>query len=731
MAGGRGGDPSLFLRIGGRLLKRPNSRRAEPRLRSCEPRIALSASAVVDWWNEIDVAESSSAEPSSAAATEPPAGDAPDLFAQAKNIRDTTGLTGAGQTAVIIDTGIAADHITLGGENRFGPGYRVVGGWDFAENDAVPYDDGPAGFHGTHVASALGGLGGGFEGIATGADLVSLRVFDDLGQSDPEWVRSALQWVHDHQDEFESPITTVNLSIGGLNLPQGETSPFETELRQLREDGILVFAAAGNSFDGDAELAHPASSEHVVAVGAVEPDSTLAEYSNRDAGVLTTIGSGINGAVPDHVYGWDGKVDDFAEIDGTSMATPQVAGASMLIRQALQTSGQAAEAEDVLSVLESSVVRHRDSTTGVDYGVIDLDAALQIVASRVQPDVASPDEMPLPAAEEVATYTGSTESESLTLTLGSPDDFAPRVAEANSAGDVSTSYRPTLVDGVWNLDGGGGNDRLVIHGTEASERVILRGGHGAVSELVLGEHRIQIEGFEEIHFGGSDGDRVTLFDSAGDDTLRSSIGSASLEGRGYRLSAEGVREVYAHGTAGGRDVAYLSDTAGDETLVVRPNFTSLRSGGNDLGSPGGFQLAFGFEEVHAYSRQGGDDSALIYDSVGDDTLHLSSGRSFLVGPGYQVTANGFGDTDAISSGGQDSVRIYLDDFDDLRHGDVSSGWDRGEIGIETEDGRRSAKGFDRFDLSKDYRVVDWSEIAAEDRRQHRRLFEAFGMDEEV
>ena len=38
-----------------------------------------------------------------------------------------------GQTVAVIDTGIAYDHTSLG--NGFGSGYRVIGGWDFAEND--------------------------------------------------------------------------------------------------------------------------------------------------------------------------------------------------------------------------------------------------------------------------------------------------------------------------------------------------------------------------------------------------------------------------------------------------------------------------------------------------------------------------------------------------------------------------------------------------------------------
>ena len=51
-------------------------------------------------------------------------------------VRNEYGFTGGGQTVAVIDTGIAYDHFALGG--GLGSNYRVVGGWDFAENDANP-----------------------------------------------------------------------------------------------------------------------------------------------------------------------------------------------------------------------------------------------------------------------------------------------------------------------------------------------------------------------------------------------------------------------------------------------------------------------------------------------------------------------------------------------------------------------------------------------------------------
>lgn len=95
--------------------------------------------------------------------------------------REQFGLTGSGQTVVVIDSGVAYDHPALGG--GLGASYRVVGGWDFTEeNDADPYDDGPAGYHGTHVAGILASSDSVHLGVAPEVDIVALRVFNDVGR---------------------------------------------------------------------------------------------------------------------------------------------------------------------------------------------------------------------------------------------------------------------------------------------------------------------------------------------------------------------------------------------------------------------------------------------------------------------------------------------------------------------------------------------------------------------
>ena len=250
------------------------------RYEQLEERLALSVQPVADFW--FDSAAQSIVEPSSALVQPMTAAEGhgwTDLAAA----RDQYGLHGEGQTVAIIDSGIAYDHVALGG--GLGSAYKVVGGWDFAENDANPYDDGPAGFHGTHVAGIVGSDDRQYAGVAPNVDLVALRVFDDQGNGYFNWVDQALRWVHQHRADYEFPITTVNLSLGtewnASTLPKWAT--LESDLKQLADDGIFIAVAAGNSFQtyNTAGLSYPAVSPNVTPVASVDASGNLSRFSQR------------------------------------------------------------------------------------------------------------------------------------------------------------------------------------------------------------------------------------------------------------------------------------------------------------------------------------------------------------------------------------------------------------------------------------------------------------------
>ncbi|MCM2371597.1 S8 family peptidase [Aporhodopirellula aestuarii] len=633
------------------------------------------------------------------------------LLAQSARIGASSGFDGLGQTIAVIDSGIAYDHYAFG--SGFGSGSRVVGGWDFAENDADPYDDAPAGYHGSHVAGLASGIattldGSTFRGVAPGADIVALRVFDDAGRGNLGWIEQALRWVHDNQDSFDSPITTVNLSLGTeLNDSNrdGALAMLEDELQMLYEDDILVFAAAGNSqanlTPGADDLMYPASSQWVTAVGSVDTSGNLSGFSQRENGIFTAEGQQLQSAVPEHVRGYDGYVNDYAALSGTSMASPQVAAASMLVRQAMEAAGLEPTSASILDRLESTSVTHTDPSTGLTYRTLDLEAAVDFGDSNSGlPDGESvPDNTPT----TIDGYVGGATSNSIELDLRNLisgdaqangdvwlSDEAGRYLVNTGAGSTATS--PIVIDA------GEGGDSLQIFGSTGSEQLTLRPSSGAGagnSLLTFPGGVIELRGFESVSFvGGGGQDRATMYDSDGDDVLRSSASSAQFTGRGFEYQLEDVDKFYVYATAGGSDTAHLSDSVYDDQLVIRPQFSSMRGGDQ-------FQAAFGFERVFAYAENGGHDAADLGDSAGNDFMSIAQTRSLISGVGYRASASGFENVVATASqGGEDTVRIYVDSPDGSWHTSESLTQWTGADGTS-----RIARGFERSEAFEQFETV--------------------------
>ena len=248
-----------------------------------------------------------------------------------------SGATGSGTTIAVIDTGVDLDHPEFSD--------RIVAGYDFVDNDATA-DDGNG--HGTHVAGTIAGAndGTGITGVAYNAAIMPLRVLDNDGYGWTSDIISAVRWAADNGADV------INLSLGG----GGYSQAMADSISYASGRGSVVVMAAGNS--GGSEPDYPAAHaiDHGIAVGAVDRNRDLAGFSNRAGSnqldYVTAPGVNIYSAVP------DGGYDTF---NGTSMATPHVAGVAGLLKShdgSLSTSA----IEDLLTGSGSN--NTRSSSTG-------------------------------------------------------------------------------------------------------------------------------------------------------------------------------------------------------------------------------------------------------------------------------------------------------------------------------------------------------------------------------
>jgi hypothetical protein len=245
------------------------------------------------------------------------------------------GFTGKGQTIVIFDTGVQIDHPYL--KDALIGGYcssKLLCGVNYGISSiaagAVVQIPGLAGSGNSHgsmasgiaLGRAVGNIPG---GIAPGANLISIN--NEEGQS--EGIIKALDWVLSVKDEFN--IVAVSASIAapnsGLRNQPGSCLPFEIEIRnkvrKLAEANIAFVVATGN--DGFTNnISFPACLPDAISVGAVDSKGDIAGYSN--------IAENMNLLAPADVIGANSSTGFFVG-QGTSSATPVVAGAIAILRQ--------------------------------------------------------------------------------------------------------------------------------------------------------------------------------------------------------------------------------------------------------------------------------------------------------------------------------------------------------------------------------------------------------------
>lgn len=225
---------------------------------------------------------------------------------------------GEGVTIALIDTGADADHQALDG--------KIVTFQDFVNHQIEPYDDNG---HGTHCASLISGSLG--IGVAPGAKLVVIKVMDRDGACYLSDALRALDWCLENKDRYG--IKIISFSVGGEGPSEGG-SLLDEACDKMVEEGLIMCVAAGNSGPAPSSIVMPGDAEKVITVGAVDRCGLIFDQSSRGPTSTGEIKPDLVTLGVDVVSALAGSKNGQSSVSGTSMAVPQVSGASAILLEA-------------------------------------------------------------------------------------------------------------------------------------------------------------------------------------------------------------------------------------------------------------------------------------------------------------------------------------------------------------------------------------------------------------
>ena len=316
--------------------------------------------------------------------------------------------TGSGVVVAVLDTGYRP-HADLAA--------NVVGGYDmigdtFVANDGngrdsdardpgdavsagecgggQPTQNQSSSWHGTHVAGTIAAVsnnGSGVAGVAFGAKVLPVRVLGKCGGYTSD-IADAMVWASGGSvsgvPANANPARVINLSLGGGGSCD---STSQNAINSARSRGSVVVVAAGNS-NANAANYSPASCSGVITVAATNRSGGRAYYSNYGSvvevaapggdvrasaanGILSTLNSGSTSP----------GADNYAYYQGTSMATPHVAGVVAL----MLAKNPALTPDEVLSRLQSSSRAFPATCSQCGSGIADASAAVDAAGGTTPP----------------------------------------------------------------------------------------------------------------------------------------------------------------------------------------------------------------------------------------------------------------------------------------------------------------------------------------------------------
>jgi serine protease AprX len=280
---------------------------------------------------------------------------------------------GAGVGVAIVDSGVDATHPDLPYGTKVKKSFYVVGD-PLSGDEPTEYVEGSPDTdtevgHGTHVAGTIAGTGaasaGKWVGVAPGADIYMFRAGAGINIFS-WWAVRAFDWVIQNGKALNIRVIS-NSWGGGDGADYDPADPVNIMSKAAYDHNIVIVFAAGNS-GGPNMLGANSVSPYVVCVGAVDKAGAKASFSStgrpggdmtRDANGLyrpTVVAPGVDIIAPRALtgavesQGVDTTNPMYTHSDGTSMATPHVAGVVALMLQARPK----LTAQNVIDILEGT-----------------------------------------------------------------------------------------------------------------------------------------------------------------------------------------------------------------------------------------------------------------------------------------------------------------------------------------------------------------------------------------
>jgi len=285
-------------------------------------------------------------------------------------------LKGQGQVICVIDGGVDYRHSDLGG--CFGPDCKVIGGFDFVDNDNNPMDEKG---HGTTVAGAII-ANGGVTGIAPEAKIAAARACDSQGNCPSSKIIAAADWCIDNAQSLG--ITVLSTSIGDNKEYTNANCPsWMNDVINVAYNRDLPFTVSSGNNKFKNGISYPACAQNIISVGAVydadigetnfclngDCSKTCTDETTRADKVacFTNTYTNLDIMAPGCEVKTTKLNGGYTLECGTSIATPIVAGTIALMKQA----NSDLKVDDIVAIIKGNNVQVTDEANSLSFPRID------------------------------------------------------------------------------------------------------------------------------------------------------------------------------------------------------------------------------------------------------------------------------------------------------------------------------------------------------------------------